>query len=158
MASGRKRKRRPTKRPRCRTYSQVGGVAPGLLVGIGKTGYSITKAIGELQPKRADWTWSKANENAIRVNRSIVLSCDQTYKKTLVGPTRVSWKRWSLDRMDTAIVMCPEFDATWITTWRRATHAGNGSLALGAQEETPTAGSPTLTSPLPRKEKPSRFL
>ena len=51
----RKRKRsrarqRPAKR---RRRGQVGGVSPALIVGIGKTGYGITKAIGEHQQKRA---------------------------------------------------------------------------------------------------------
>ena len=59
MAPKRKRKRTttrrrpPAKRQRRRTYSQVGGVSPGLLVGIGKAGYGITKAIGGHQQKRA---------------------------------------------------------------------------------------------------------
>ena len=57
MASRRKRKRtttrRPAKRRRRVTYTQVGGVSPGLIVGIGKAGYGITKAIGEHQQKRA---------------------------------------------------------------------------------------------------------
>ena len=77
------------------TYGQMGGVSPGLLVGIGKAGYGITKAIGEHQTKRAikiaekrRRKWNKANGNAMRVNRSIVLSCDKTYKKTLVGPDK----------------------------------------------------------------------
>ena len=47
------RRRPPAKRPRRRTYGQVGGVSPGLLVGIGKAGYGITKALGEHQTKRA---------------------------------------------------------------------------------------------------------
>ena len=51
----RKRKRstvrqRPAKR---RRRGQVGGVSPALIVGIGKAGYGITKAIGEHQQKRA---------------------------------------------------------------------------------------------------------
>ena len=55
---GRKRKRkRPTTRRRSsakRSWrGQVGGVSPGLIVGIGKAGYGITKAIGEHQQKRA---------------------------------------------------------------------------------------------------------
>ena len=59
MAPRRKRKRTttrrrpPAKRPRRMTYGQVGGVSPGLIVGIGKAGYGITKAIGEHQQKRA---------------------------------------------------------------------------------------------------------
>ena len=59
MAPRRKRKRtttrrrQPAKRPRRMTYSQVGGVSPGLIVGIGKAGYGITKALGEHQQKRA---------------------------------------------------------------------------------------------------------
>ena len=58
MAPRRKRKRTttrgrsPAKRPRRVTYSQVGGVSPGL-VGIGKTAYGITKALGDHQTKRA---------------------------------------------------------------------------------------------------------
>ena len=59
MAARRKRKRtttrrrQPAKRQRRMTYSQVGGVSPGPIVGIGKAGYGITKAIGEHQQKRA---------------------------------------------------------------------------------------------------------
>ena len=53
---GRKRKRstarqRPAKRRR--RVSQVGGVGPGLPIGILKSGYGITKAIGDHQTKRA---------------------------------------------------------------------------------------------------------
>ena len=47
------RRRKPAKRQRRMTYSQVGGVSPGLIVGIGKAGYGITKAIGDHQTKRA---------------------------------------------------------------------------------------------------------
>ena len=47
------RRRTPAKRQRRMTYGQMGGVSPGLLVGIGKAGYGITKAIGEHQTKRA---------------------------------------------------------------------------------------------------------
>ena len=59
MAPRRKRKRTttrrrpPSKRPRRVTYSHVGGVSPGLIAGIGKASYGITKAIGEHQQKRA---------------------------------------------------------------------------------------------------------
>ena len=55
MAPRRKRKRRTTRRrrPRRVTYSQVGGVGPGLPIGILKAGYGITKAIGDHQTKRA---------------------------------------------------------------------------------------------------------
>ena len=55
MAPRRKRKRtttrrrRPVKRPR----GQVGGVGPGVPIGILKAGYGITKAIGDHQTKRA---------------------------------------------------------------------------------------------------------
>ena len=51
----RKRKRSTTRRPakRRRRVSQVGGVSPALIVGIGKAGYGITKAIGEHQQERA---------------------------------------------------------------------------------------------------------
>ena len=47
------RRRTPAKRQRRMTYGEMGGVSPGLLVGIGKAGYGITKAIGEHQTKRA---------------------------------------------------------------------------------------------------------
>ena len=40
------RRRKPAKRQRRMTYSQVGGVSPGLIVGICKAGYGITKAFG----------------------------------------------------------------------------------------------------------------
>ena len=57
MCGRRKRKRTTTRRRRSPAkrsrYSQVGGVSPGLIVGIGKAGYGITKAIGEHQQKRA---------------------------------------------------------------------------------------------------------
>ena len=54
MPPKRKRKRRTTRRrPRRVTYSQVGGVSAGLIVGIGKAGYGITKALGEHQQKQA---------------------------------------------------------------------------------------------------------
>ena len=54
MAPRRKRKRRTTRRrPRRVTYSQAGGVGPGLPIGILKAGYGITKAIGDHQTKRA---------------------------------------------------------------------------------------------------------
>ena len=50
----RKRKRRTSRRrPRRRIISQVGGVGPGLPIGILKAGYGITKAIGDHQTKRA---------------------------------------------------------------------------------------------------------
>ena len=57
--SKRKRKRTTTRRrrrppaKRRRTLSQVGGVSPALITGIGKAGYGITKALGEHQQKRA---------------------------------------------------------------------------------------------------------
>ena len=47
------RRRPPAKRRRRMTYSQVGGVSPGLPIGILKAGYKGTKAIGEHQTKRA---------------------------------------------------------------------------------------------------------
>ena len=47
----RRRRRPPAKRRR--TYSQVGGVSPGLPIGILKAGHGATKAIGEHQQKRA---------------------------------------------------------------------------------------------------------
>ena len=55
---GRKRKRRrPTTRrrpPAKRRRGQVGGVSPAVSTGILKTGYGITKPIGEHQQKRAE--------------------------------------------------------------------------------------------------------
>ena len=53
MAPRRKRKRTTTRRRRPRRVSQVGGVGPGLPIGILKAGYGITKAIGDHQTKRA---------------------------------------------------------------------------------------------------------
>ena len=47
------RHRPPAKRTWRRTYGQVGGVLPGLLVGIGKASYWITKALGEHEQKQA---------------------------------------------------------------------------------------------------------
>ena len=47
------RHRKPAKRQWRMTYGQVGGVSPGLTVGIGKAGYGITKALGDHQTKRA---------------------------------------------------------------------------------------------------------
>ena len=47
------RRRKPAKRQRGMTYGQVGGVSPGVIVGIGKAGYGITKALGDHQTKRA---------------------------------------------------------------------------------------------------------
>ena len=47
------RRRKPAKRQRRMTYGQVGGVSPGPIVGIGKAGYGITKALGDHQTKRA---------------------------------------------------------------------------------------------------------
>ena len=44
------RRRHPAKR---RRRGQVGGVSPALIVGIGKAGYGITKALGEHQQKQA---------------------------------------------------------------------------------------------------------
>ena len=50
----RKRKRSTTRRPaKRRRRGQVGGVAASLPIGILKTGYAGTKAIGEHQTKRA---------------------------------------------------------------------------------------------------------
>ena len=93
----RKRKRSTTRRPakRRRRVSQVGGVSPALIVGIGKAGYGITKAIGEHQQKRAkkisDKRWRdylSGNENPMEGNRLIVPLCEKTYKKTFVGLNR----------------------------------------------------------------------
>ena len=55
MAPRRKRKRTTTRRrsPAKRRRGQVGGVGPGLPLGILKAGYGITKAIGDHQQKRA---------------------------------------------------------------------------------------------------------
>ena len=41
------------KRQRHMTFGQVGGVSRGLIVGIGKAGYAMTKSLGEHQTKRA---------------------------------------------------------------------------------------------------------
>ena len=56
MAPRRKRKRTTTRRrspAKRRRRGQVGGVGPGLPLGILKAGYGITKAIGDHQTKRA---------------------------------------------------------------------------------------------------------
>ena len=55
MPLKRKRKRSTTRRrsKRPRRVSQMGGVGPGLPIGIMKAGYGITKAIGDHQQKRA---------------------------------------------------------------------------------------------------------
>ena len=53
------RRRKPAKRQRQMAYSQVGGVSLGLIVGIGKAGYGITKALGDYQTKRAIKTAEK---------------------------------------------------------------------------------------------------
>lgn len=47
--------RRPKKTKRRRrhmTHGQIGDISPGLIVGIGKAGYDITKALGDYQTKR----------------------------------------------------------------------------------------------------------
>ena len=55
MGPKRKRKRPTTRRrsPGKPRRGQVGGVSQGLIVGIGKAGYGITKALGDHQTKRA---------------------------------------------------------------------------------------------------------
>ena len=53
MAPKRKLSRKPAKRQQRMIYGQVGGVSPGLIVGIGKAGYGITKALGDHQTKRS---------------------------------------------------------------------------------------------------------
>ena len=53
IAPKRKLSRKPAKRQQRMIYGQVGGVSPGLIVGIGKAGYGITKALGEHQQKQA---------------------------------------------------------------------------------------------------------
>ena len=55
-AMGRKRKRTTTRRrssTKRQRRGQMGGVGPGLPIGIFKAGYGITKAIGDHQQKRA---------------------------------------------------------------------------------------------------------
>ena len=47
------RRRKSAKRQRHMTFGQVGGVSPDLIVGIGKAGYGITKALRDHQTKRA---------------------------------------------------------------------------------------------------------
>ena len=93
------RRRPPAKRQRRMTYGQVEGFSPGLIVGIGKTGYGITKPWGIIKPrepsklpKNADVKWDKANGNAKQVNRLIVLSCKKRIKRPSWAWTRVSWK------------------------------------------------------------------
>ena len=143
------RRRKPAKRQRRMTYGQVGGVSPGLIVGIGKAGYGITKALPSPKPsklpKNADVKWDKANGNAKQVNRLIVLSCKKRIKRPSWAWTRVSWKMVRGPNGRRHRYVPPNTTpATWTATWRRATHVGDGSLALGVQEETPTAGAPTL--------------
>ena len=91
--------------------------------------------------KNVDEKWNKANGNDMLVNCLIVLLC-KTYKKTLVrldkrqledGP----WTQWT----PTSLCLQKTTLATWIATWRSATHVGGGSLALGDQET--QAGAPT---------------
>ena len=53
MAPKRKLSRKPAKRQQRMIYGQVGGVSPGLIVGIGKAGYGITKALADHQTKRS---------------------------------------------------------------------------------------------------------
>ena len=53
MAPKRKLRRKPAKRQQRMIYGQVGGVSSGLIVGIGKAGYGITKALGDHLTKRA---------------------------------------------------------------------------------------------------------
>ena len=64
------RRRKPAKRQRRMTYGQVGGVSPGLIVGIGKAGYGITKALGEHQQKRA----FKISAHFVRRQRAIMMA------------------------------------------------------------------------------------
>ena len=83
MTPKRKLSRKPAKLQQHMIYGQVGGVSLGLIVGIGKAGYGITKALGDHQtkrsikklPKSADVKWNKGNGNYMRVNRLIVPSC-----------------------------------------------------------------------------------
>ena len=94
-------------------------------------------------PKNADVKWNKADGNNMLVNHSIVLSCKK-YKKTFVGLEKCQlkdgpWTQWT----PTSLRPPNTTPATWIARWRRVTHVGDGSLALGGQEAQ-TAGSPTL--------------
>ena len=58
-------------------YGQVGGVLPGLIVGIGKAGYGIIKPSEPSKLlKNADGKWNQANGNAMRGNHLIVRSCE----------------------------------------------------------------------------------
>ena len=94
------RRRPPAKRPRRVTYSQVGGVSPGLIVGIGKAGYGITKAIGEHQQKRAkkisDKRWRDYLSGKRKSYGGESFNCSLMLKKRIKRPgwtwTRVSWK------------------------------------------------------------------
>ena len=47
------RRSRTARRQWRMTYGQVGDVSPGLIIGIGKAGYGITRALGDYQRKQS---------------------------------------------------------------------------------------------------------
>ena len=127
------RRRRPAKRQRRMTYGQVGGVSPGLIEGIGKAGYGISKPLGEHQTKRAVKIAEKRRREVEQVQTQTIcggiiqLSYHvKSIKRPSWAGTRVSWK----------MVRGPNGRRCGLQrgTWRRAPPVGVGSLALGAQE------------------------
>ena len=77
------------------TYGQVGGVSPGLIVGIGKSVMGSPKPCGIIKPseprkypQNADGKWTNhmhvANPNPMGVNCQLFHHV-KTYKKTFVG-------------------------------------------------------------------------
>ena len=132
------RRRKLAKRQRRMTYGQVGGVSPGLIVGIGKAGYVITKALGVIKPREpgkypqnADGKWTNpmhvANPNPM----------------DLCGPGQGLVGRRSVDPMDADIAMSPEYDAgdvdcsveacypcwQWLSRLGRSRRNANGGVA-----------------------------
>ena len=68
MTPKRKLSRKPAKLQQHMIYGQVGGVSPGLIVGIGKAGYGITKALGDHQTKRSIKKLPKSAEGREDIN------------------------------------------------------------------------------------------
>ena len=80
------------------TYGQMGGVSPGLLVGIGKAGYGITKAIGEHQTKGAIKIAEKRRREVEQGKRKryageLFYHVTKRIRRPWWVRTRVSWKR-----------------------------------------------------------------
>ena len=74
---------RTAKRQWRMTYGQVGGVSTGLIIGIGKAGYGITRALGMIKankPRKSVFDaceqLNKANAKNMQANHLIVLSCN----------------------------------------------------------------------------------